>query len=241
MKRRILITGASGGIGQAIATSLSNAGTHLFLHYFKGKERADQLKHTCEANGSEVTLIKGDLTTSSGTVAFLDELEVPIDAFIHASGHDLYGLYTDYTNEERDALMHHHVYAAMAVAKRVLPTMIQKKSGRIVIISSIWGEVGASMEVLYSTAKGAQLAFVKALAKEVAISGITVNAVSPGVVETNMMTSFTADEKEELASRIPAGTFGTPEQIASACAYLLTEDAAYVNGHVFSINGGFNG
>ncbi|MBM7632651.1 elongation factor P 5-aminopentanone reductase [Geomicrobium sediminis] len=241
MKQSVLITGASGGIGQAIATSLSNAGTHLFLHYFKGKERAEKLKQICEASGSEVTLIQGDLTSSSSTSAFINELEVPIDAFIHASGHDLYGLYTDYTDEERDALMHHHVYSAMAIAKRVLPTMIQKKSGRIILISSIWGEVGASMEVLYSTAKGAQLAFVKALAKEVAISGITVNAVSPGVVETNMMASFSADDKEELTSRIPAGMFGTPEQIASACSYLLTEEAAYVNGHVFSINGGFNG
>lgn len=134
--------------------------------------------------------------------------------------------------------MNIHVRTPFFLAQKALPKMIQRKWGRIVTISSIWGVTGASFEVLYSTAKGALVAFTKALAKEVAPSGITVNSVAPGLIETDMVLSaFSPEDLEGITADIPASRMGKPEEVAALVSFLTKEEAGYINGQVISLNG----
>jgi 3-oxoacyl-[acyl-carrier protein] reductase len=159
---------------------------------------------------------------------------------IHAAGNSLFGLIQDVTDQQYDEIMDTHVRGAYYLVQAILPTLIQKKYGRIIIISSIWGETGGAGEVIYSAAKGAQISMVKALAKELAPSGITVNAVAPGAVETNMLREQIDDgEQEMLREEIPLGRLGKPEEVASLVKYLCLPESGYITGQVMRINGGW--
>lgn len=133
-----------------------------------------------------------------------------------------------------------HVSSPFLLTRNLLPAMVSRKAGAIVAISSIWGEAGASCEVLYSMTKGAQNSFVKALAKELAPSGIRVNAVSPGAVKTNMMAGFSKEEEEMIAEDIPMGRLAKPGEVADAVQFLLSEKASYITGQILSVNGGWH-
>ena len=121
----------------------------------------------------------------------------------------------------------------------VLPDMIRNHNGTITAVSSMWGQTGASCEALYSASKGAVDAYIKSLAKEVGPSGIRVNAVSPGVVDTDMMNEYSQDDKDELADETPLGRIGTPDEIAKAICYLTSDDASFITGQIIGVNGGF--
>ncbi|QQK80191.1 SDR family oxidoreductase [Salicibibacter cibi] len=236
-----LVTGSSGGIGAAVAKVLAAPGQNLYLHYHQGEGEAEKVRAHCEKQGASVHLVCANLQADDGVSSLFAGVHHPVDHLVLANGQAYYGLFTEMEDRELMDIFTLNVTAPMRVVKHFLPPMISRKYGRIVAISSIWGDVGAALEVVYSAAKGGLNQFVRALAKEVAPSNVTVNGVAPGVVDTKMMNAFSSEEKAELQAAIPAGRFGTAEEVAGACSYLLGPEASYINGHVLSVNGGWGG
>ncbi|WP_110112768.1 SDR family oxidoreductase [Bacillus sp. CGMCC 1.16541] len=239
MEKFALITGASGGIGTAIAKQLAEDGYSLLLHYHQNETAARILKEELTKMTRTILLVQADLSTQEGIDSFLSQVSVPIDVCIHNSGNALTGLVTDHTNKEIDAMICLHVTAPYKITKALLPDMVRKKEGNVVMISSIWGLMGASYEVLYSMVKGAQNTFVKALAKEVALSNIRVNAVAPGAIQTNMLSDYTDEDLALLKEEIPAGRLGKTSEVAQAVSFLVSQKSSYITGQVLSVNGGW--
>jgi 3-oxoacyl-[acyl-carrier protein] reductase len=234
-----LITGASGGIGQAAALKLASQGYHLYLHFNKNETAIKELLEQLESFGGEYIPIQADLEDPEGYKKVCSQI-FSLDAIIHCSGNSHYGLLVDLKYEEVEALMRVHVMNPIMITKELLPKLIKKRSGNIILISSIWGQTGAACEVAYSTAKGAQISFVKALSKEVALSGVRVNAIAPGAVETAMMGKFSEEDIQSLQYEIPMGRLGIPEEIANGVKFLLSNESSYITGQVLSINGGWH-
>ncbi|MGF9603420.1 EF-P-5 aminopentanone reductase [Bacillus subtilis] len=241
MNKTALITGASGGIGKSISETLAANGYNLLLHYNTNQNAAAELaKKLSEMFGVNAEILQADLSAQDGADKLTSSIVQPIDAIVLNSGRSHFGLITDVDNATVQEMVQLHVASPYMLTRNLLPGMIRNKSGAIVAVSSIWGETGASCEVLYSMAKGAQHSFVKGLAKELAPSGIRVNAVAPGAVDTNMMNQFTPSEKEEIADEIPIGRLARPQEIADATAFLLSEKASYITGQILSVNGGWH-
>jgi 3-oxoacyl-[acyl-carrier protein] reductase len=232
-----LITGASGGIGLSIAKQLAIDGYGLFLHYHQNRQSLEQF--IAQTSVKNAYLLQADLSEPDGVEKLLSQLHQPIDVLVHNCGNSYYGLITDMSNELVQKMVQLHVTSPFLLTKKLLPHMISQKSGNIVVISSIWGLTGASCEVLYSMVKGGQNTFVKALAKELAPSGIRVNAVAPGAIATNMLQSFSEEELLQLAEEIPMGRIGTPDEVAKAVSFLISNDASYITGQILSVNGGW--
>ncbi len=192
-----------------------------------------------EELSTDTYAIQADLSHPSGVDVLMSSIFHPIDVLIHNSGMSAYGLMTDMTNEQVEQMVQLHVTSPFLLTKRLLPSMIQQRRGQIVVISSIWGLTGASCEVLYSMVKGAQNTFVKALAKEVAPSGIRVNAIAPGAIDTPMLHEFTEEEIQALIDDIPLGRVGKPEDVAKAVSFLISDHASYITGQILSVNGGW--
>ena len=242
MAKQALVTGASGGIGQSICEKLAQSGFDLFLHYNTNEQAAIALsKRLSDTYGVQTDIIQSDLSAPDGAAAVSDYIGGrALDAIILNSGQSFRGLVTDMSNGEVQDMVQLHVSSPFLLTRNLLPAMVSRKAGAIVAISSIWGEAGASCEVLYSMTKGAQNSFVKALAKELAPSGIRVNAVSPGVVKTNMMAGFSKEEEEMIAEDIPMGRLAKPGEVADAVQFLLSEKASYITGQILSVNGGWH-
>ena len=239
-KKHTLITGASGGIGAAIAETFATPDVLLSIHYHRNREQAEQVQKKCQRNGAEVILIQADLSQPDGPERLLAQLTGPVDVFVHAAGHSIRGLLTELTDQDLTELMMVHLFTPMKLARQLLPAMIQKKAGKIIAISSIWGVTGASYEVAYSAAKGGLNSFVKGLAKEVAPSGIQVNAIAPGAIETRMMHDYSQEDRQLIEDDIPAGTLGTPQDIANAVLFLAGPDSHYLNGQIIEVNGAWH-
>jgi len=234
----VLITGASGGIGQAIAIHLAAKGYNLYLHYNQNEQTIIELRNKLEPFGGEYIPIQADFATANGYQSILQHI-FSLDAIIHCGGKSHYGLLVDLKHNEAQELLNIHVLNPIMLTKELLPKLITKRSGNIIVITSIWGQTGAACEVVYSAVKGAQIAFVKALSKEVALNGIRVNAIAPGAVDTPMMESFTPEEMEQISFEIPMGRIAKSEEIAASVAFFLSEESAYITGQVLSVNGGW--
>jgi 3-oxoacyl-[acyl-carrier protein] reductase len=232
-----LITGASGGIGSSIARQLANEGYRLFLHYNQNEARVQALQ--AELN-VETKAVQADLSTKEGVETLVAQIDEPVHAIIHNSGNSYYGLITDMSDNLVEKMVQLHVTSPILLTKKLLPPMIREKKGNIIIISSIWGVTGASCEVVYSAVKGGQNAFVKALAKELAPSGIRVNAVAPGAIRTEMLRSFSEEELQGIADDIPLGRMGEPREVAQTVSFLLSDAASYITGQVIGVNGGWH-
>lgn len=237
------ITGASGGIGSAIALSLAEAGADVAVGYFRQKERALQVVKNCRGFHVKAEAVCADVTSRESVLAAFEQIRYQLGLptlLIHASGNPQSSLFQDVTDEEFDAVMDVHVRGAYYLIQSVLPSMLKKKAGRIILLSSIWGETGGAGEVIYSAAKGAQISMAKALAKELAPSGITVNAVAPGAILTPMLKDqLEASEQRALAEEIPAGRLGNPQDVASIVRYLCLPESSYITGQVLRVNGGW--
>jgi 3-oxoacyl-[acyl-carrier protein] reductase len=237
-KKYALITGASGGIGNAIARQLIKDNYAVYLHYFQNLESLERLK--MEYKDHEIYIINADLSKSTGIADILSQVHHPIESLILNSGNSYVGLVTDMGVEVVNDMIQLHMTSPFLLTQAMLPSMISKKKGNIVFITSIWGEIGASCEVLYSMVKGGQNTLVKALAKEVAPSKIRVNGVSPGAINTKMLHFLEESERNELIGAIPMGRLGEPEEISNTVQFLLSEQAAYINGQIISVNGAWN-
>lgn len=241
MAKVALITGASRGIGRAIALRLAKDGYTVALNYHQNEKAALRAAEVLTAFGKEGMLCRADVTREHAVHEMVREVERrlgPIDLLVNNAGIAEQVLFTDLTAAQWKKMMDVHVNGAFYTSQAVLPSMIRRKSGCIVNIASMWGQTGASCEVHYSTAKAALIGMTKALAKEVGPSGIRVNCVSPGAIETDMMAEFSAEDKAAIAEETPLGRLGKPEEIAAAVAFLASEDAAFITGQVLAPNGG---
>jgi 3-oxoacyl-[acyl-carrier protein] reductase len=232
-----LITGASGGIGTSIARQLAADGYGLLLHYNRRREPVEKLKK--ELATTHVVPIQADLEAEDGVDVLLSQINRPVDAIVYNCGNSYYGLITDMSDELVQSMVQLHVTSPILLTKKLLPSMIAKKQGNIVIVSSIWGLTGAACEVVYSMVKGGQNAFVKALAKELAPSGIRVNAVAPGAIDTDMLRIFSKEDLQAMADDIPIGRLGTADEVAKTVSFLISDAASYITGQIISVNGGW--
>lgn len=236
MEKWALITGASGGIGAAIAQVLAPE-YNLYLHYNSNEKSISDLKERLQTN---VIAIQANLEEKNGVSNLTKQIDHEPDCIIYNSGHSYVGLMTDMTSDEVERMIQLHVTSPFLLIKELLPNMVRKKQGAIVLITSVWGLTGASCEVLYSMVKGGQNTFVKALAKEVAPSGIRVNGVAPGIIKTSMLDHFSVEDLKEIALDIPMGRLGNPIEIANTVEFLLSKKASYINGEIISVNGAWH-
>ncbi|MCQ2009006.1 MAG: SDR family oxidoreductase [Sporolactobacillus sp.] len=237
--KKILITGASGAIGGAAARALAGSGASLFLHYHEAEAAVQSLAAALSKNYPEqdFTCIQADLSEADGPDMLLKQLNTPINGVVYASGNSDINLFQDIKEETIQKTIQLQLTSPFRILQQLVQPMIHEKTGKIVLVSSIWGLEGAATEVLYSMVKGGQNTFVKALAKEVAPSGITVNAVAPGAVDTPMMSKFSQEDIELVKEEIPMGRLAAPEEVGTLIQFLMSPSASYINGQVISING----
>ena len=235
-----IVTGASRGIGREIAKSLAKQNIKVIANYNNSEEKANELKKELEAEGIEIDIIKADVSKREEIkklVKYAIENYGKIDILINNAGISEYKLFTDETDEDWNKVINTNLYSAFAVSQEVIPNMIKNKNGCIINISSVWGMVGASMEVLYSVSKAGIDGLTKALAKELGPSNIRVNAIAPGIVDTDMCKNFSKEELENIKEEIPLERIGKVEDISKCINWLINDN--YTTGQIISINGGW--
>lgn len=241
MRRTVLITGGSRGIGAACVSAFARAGWSVVFLYRRAEEAAEALCARLRGEGLDVSCRRCDVSRRDEVFRTVDDLMRTyhrFDALVNNAGVAHIGLFTDMTEEQWDALFAVNVKGAFNVTQAVLPGMISQGSGAIVNVSSMWGEVGASCEVAYSAAKAALIGMTKALAKEVGPSGVRVNCVSPGVIDTDMNAELTEADLAALAEETPLGRIGRAEEVANATLYLCGEGASFITGQTLGVSGG---
>lgn len=233
--RTALITGAGGGIGRGIAQRLTKEGFMPILH--SRETNVDNAAR--ELSGIAVYADLGDVSQIEAMVQEILSQVGHVDVLVNNAGMSVSGLLTDIDAQTRRRLFDVNVLGAIELTRALLPQMVHRKAGCIVNISSMWGQVGASCEVDYSAAKAALIGFTKALAQEVAPSGIRVNCIAPGVIRTPMLDCYDEETLQCLAAETPLGRLGTPEDIANAAAFLCSVQADFITGQVLGVNGGY--
>ncbi len=240
-KKTALVTGGAKGIGSAICRALAIDGYKIAINYNSSQNEAVELKNELSAI-TEVEVFKADVSDSKQVKEMFSEIEKVfggVDVLVNNAGIAGQMLFTDITDEMWQKMINVNLSGAFYCCREALKFMINKKSGRIINIASMWGETGASMEVHYSASKAGLIGLTKALAKEVGLSGVTVNAVSPGVIMTDMMNSFSEADIAVLKDETPLNSLGTAENVADAVSFLVSEKADFITGQVISVNGGF--
>lgn len=240
--KTVLITGSSRGIGAAIARRLNNE-YKIIINYNKSKEQAIKLMDELRETNPNVIAIKADVSNENEVENMFTIAEQNfghVDILINNAGISHFSLIQDIDFATWQNVINTNLNSVFLNSKRAIPNMISNQYGVIINMSSIWGDFGASMEALYSTSKGAINTFTKAMAKELAPSGIRVNAIAPGIVETDMMKNdFSIEELEELKNEVATNRFAKPEEIAGLVSYLISDEASYITGDIIHINGGF--
>lgn len=242
MNPTVLITGASGGIGGAMARRFAQAGYNTVLGCCAHADAARQLSARLNAQGLQTAVLCGDIAQPAQAEALVQgtvDLFGGLDVLVNNAGIAASGLFTDLTPEQWRRVMAVDLdgsfYCAQAAARR----MIRRQRGCILNVSSIWGVTGASCEVAYSAAKAGVIGLTKALAKELGPSGIRVNCIAPGVIDTPMNACYDRQTLDELAQETPLCRLGTPDEVAAAALFLAQQDASFITGQVLGINGGF--
>lgn len=243
MNKSVLITGAGGGIGEALCREFAKAGYDVAIHYNSSEESAIRLKEELENNYKvKAAAIKADLR-SSDEVKALAETALntfgKIDVLVNNAGMAYLTLFQLADDSKVKELFDINLMSAMSLTKEILPSMIKNQWGRIINISSMWGIAGASCEVHYSASKSALIGFTKALAKEVGPSGITVNCIAPGYIDTKMNSNIDEDSVKEIIDATPIGRQGRPEDIAPLGVFLSDDKADFITGQVISVDGGY--
>lgn len=241
MPKTVLITGASRGIGAACARRFAQAGYQVAVNYHQSEEKALKL---CAELGKCAFPIRGDVSDPAQVQRLVEQTVAhfgSLDVLVCNAGVEQLpaGLTQDITDGEWNRLFSVNVNGVFYAIRAALPHMIRAQWGRIITISSMWGQVGGACEAAYSATKGAVIAFSKALAKEVGLSHITVNTIAPGVIDTDMMAHVDGETRTWLAEEAALGRIGQPEEIASAACFLAGDEAAFITGQVLGVNGGF--
>ena len=234
------VTGGAKGIGSAIVKRFIKDGYKVAFTYNnsedKAKSLANELGENCKAYKLDIT----DSNAVNTVIADVENTFGEIYVLVNNAGIAQQALFTDITDEMWHKMLETNLSGAFYCSRAVLKYMINRKCGKIINISSIWGEIGGSCEVHYSAAKAGLIGMTKALAKEVGLSGITVNCVSPGVILTDMTSHFDEDTMNELKEETPLNKIGTPEDIAGAVSFLASPDADFITGQDLAVNGGMN-
>lgn len=236
----ILITGASKGIGREIAKTLALDHYQVVANYNKSEEEAKKLQEEVEKNQCKIDIVKADVSKREEIKNLVNNTlnkYGKIDVLINNAGISNYKLYTEVTDEDWNRVMNTNLYSAFAMTQEVIPSMIHNKCGCIINISSIWGLVGAALEVIYSISKAGMDGLTKALAKELGPSNIRVNSIAPGIVKTAMIENLSDKELKEIQEEIPLERIGMPSDIARCVKWLI--DDSYTTGQIISINGGW--
>ncbi len=237
--KTVLITGGSRGIGAAIARLFAAEGYRVLINYEKSEAAANAL---CEELGCEA--FKFDVSDRNAVLDFKERLEargITVDVLINNAGVSLFGLFQYVDAEAAERMYGVNLFGTLNCIRAFLPQMVEKKDGVIINLSSVWGEVGASCEVDYSAAKAAVIGLTKALAKEVGFSGVRVNCLSPGVIDTDMNANLSVADVEEIVNSIPLERLGKGEDVARAALFLASDSASYITGQVLSVDGGWKG
>lgn len=241
-KKTVFITGASRGIGRAIALRFAAAGYDLAICCLNNTAMLDALKsEVCSQYGVDCLTFTGD---TGDYHTMMDMLEQTfsrygkIDVLVNNSGISYIGLLTDMSPEDWQHIVNTNLTSVFNCCRLTVPRMVQRKKGKIINISSVWGCCGASCEVAYSATKGGINAFTQALARELAPSNIQVNAIACGAIDTEMNHFLSDDDRQSLTDEIPAGRFGLPEEVAEL-AFDLAEKHPYMNGQIIRLDGGW--
>lgn len=237
-----LITGSARGIGAATAALFADMGYNVVINYNTSKSEALSLCEEIKARGGNAIAVQADVSKISDAQRLFDEAKKAcgtVDVLVNNAGIAQQKLFTDITQDDYDRMFDCNVRSVFNCCQCALPDMIHNKYGRIINISSMWGVVGASCEVHYSASKAAVIGMTKALAREVAPSGITVNCITPGVIDTPMNKGFDEETIAALREETPVGRLGSPEDVARAIAFLADKKSSFITGQTLGIDGGF--
>ncbi|MBQ1659078.1 MAG: 3-oxoacyl-ACP reductase FabG [Clostridia bacterium] len=240
--RNVLITGASRGIGAETARIFAKNGDRVFINYNRSENAARSLQSELSACGYDTVLAKADVSGSKEVNEMFENILHEyggIDVLVNNAGISQIKLFTDITDDDWNTMLSVNLSGVFYCCRAALPYMIKKQHGRIINISSMWGQVGGSCEVHYSAAKAGVIGLTKALAMEEGLSGITVNCIAPGVIATEMNSHLSEQDISALKDETPTGTIGTPSDVANAVFFLASESASFITGQTLGVNGGF--
>lgn len=239
--RVAVVTGGASGIGEATVRRLCADGFKVVINYFSSEAKAEALASELSFKGFDVITAKADVSDSGEVNEMIKKVAIDFGTphiLVNNSGIAQQKLFTDITDDDWNRMINTNLTGVFNCSRAVLPFMIHEKSGKIINISSMWGQVGASCEVHYSAAKAGVIGLTKALAQEIAPSGITVNCVAPGAVATKMMASFSREDIDALCHEIPLMRLGRPDEIAAAVSFFASDGADYITGQILGVNGG---
>ncbi len=241
LNKTVLITGGAKGVGRAMAEIFALKGYNVVFNFYRSYNEAKDLECRLREMGCEAYGVHGDITKNEDVERIFDFIENKFsgaDILINNAGISQFKLFTDISDEDWDLMINVNLKGMFNCCKKAVPYMINNKRGKIINISSIWGMVGASCEVHYSTSKAGMIGFTKALAKELGPSGIQVNCITPGVIETDMISALSEEDKCSLRDETPLLRLGKPEDIANLALYLSSSEADFITGQIISPNGG---
>lgn len=228
----VLISGGSRGIGRSAADLFAANGWSVTCLFHKNKPEVKDNIIAIQCDVKDPAQVKESVRLS-------EEKQGPVDCLISNAGISVKGLAQDLKEDDYRLVMDTNFGGLFNLANAVIPGMVSRKQGTIIAVSSMWGQTGASCEALYSASKGAVDSYVRSLAKELGPSGIRVNAVSPGVIDTDMLNGYSDEDLKDLADETPLGRLGTPEEVAKAMLFLSSDAASFITGQVIGVNGGF--
>ncbi|ACX51451.1 short-chain dehydrogenase/reductase SDR [Ammonifex degensii KC4] len=238
-----LVTGASRGIGAAVALALAQSGAAVAVNFCRSAAQAEEVARRCREWGVKAQAFRADVTDPEEVRRLFAAVSAelgPVSILVNNAGMGLRRLLVDTSDEEWEKLLRVNLSGPFYCCREALPFMIRQRWGRIINIASVWGITGASCEAAYAATKGGLIALTKSLAREVGSAGITVNALAPGPIETDLLREELAPEElAALAEAIPSGRLGRPEEVAAACVFLASPAAAFINGQVLGLDGGW--
>ncbi len=240
-KRTVFITGGTRGIGRGLVDAFSESGYNVAFCYKNSDELAKEIADKLSERQINAIAVKCDVTDYKAVADAYGRLKSHfgfVDTVINNAGVSRYALFTDETEKDFDAIVGANLKSVFNVCNLFAPDMVSQKFGRIINVSSVWGVSGASMETLYSMTKAGVIGLTKALAKELAPSGVTVNSIAPGFIDTEMNSVFSEEERRAIIDGIPVGRSGNVKDVAAAALYLAGENGGFITGEVINVNGG---
>ena len=239
MNKTVWITGGSRGIGAAAVREFAEKGWNVCFTYRFSDEKAQML---CAELGERVCAVRANMTVRQDVEAAAEKMRAAFgapDALVCNAGVSQQKMFCDLTDSDWDEMMNGNLRSAFYAIQSALPDMVHRKSGAIVTVSSVWGVTGASCESAYAASKAGLIGLTKSLAKEVGLSGVRVNAIAPGVIDTPMNAMHDAETMRALCEEIPLGRIGLPEDVAAAAVFLAGDGAGYITGQTLGVDGGF--